>query len=145
MPFLIDIPYLKKFIPEGFENAEMFLSCLYISASAKIDNVVVPDELAVGFDVNDSSLGKLVSIEPSYFFTRATNLFLDRKRAEDALHSLKEKVSVIGIGILAVKKSIEMETLAGSGGYDLYKEIMTEYGVGENVFSESVYTELRVC
>lgn len=142
MPFLIDIPYLKKFIPEGVENEDIYLLRLYISASAKVENVKVPKDIAVEFDVNDPNLGKLVCIEPVYFFTRATSLFIDRKKVEFALKSIKAKVSIIGINLYAIKRSIEDNKLGNESPFDLYREIMSEYNLRENAFPEDVYTEL---
>ncbi len=139
MPFLIDIPVLKKMIPCNVDDTD--LSRLYISASAIYDKVDVPKDLAVPFDIDNPFIGEIVSIEPCLFFTRVTSIFANIRKAESILKDIMEEPSIIGINCLTIKKSTEYK-LENNSGYELYRNMMDGYGLIEKAFPESIYIEL---
>ena len=141
---------IKGILDLGEISTEDLIKC-YLSIWAEKEKMAIPKDLEKPGFLSSPNASILLDLDPKSFFLSLPELFFDVASSYEILSSMEKDLgrnTLVSLTVLAVKKSLDSETLWGSEseskkGYEEYRKTMALYKYSAYAIIYDDYTKLK--
>ena len=141
---------IKGILDLGEISTEDLIKC-YLSIWAEKEKMAIPKDLEKPGFLSSPNASILLDLDPKSFFLSLPELFFDVASSYEILSSMEKDLgrnTLVSLTVLAVKKSLDFETLWGSEseskkGYEEYRKTMALYKYSAYVIIYDDYRKLK--